>query len=112
MDDIFSYLENEIEIIGKINDWPTKLKAMRKYKKKIQFDTKKTKHLMSFITKENIIKEELVYTPTHITEKEKVDLSTLVSSFNCCQSLEDKITIFNMITKEVKNIEKQLICCK
>jgi hypothetical protein len=69
---------------------------------------------MSFITKESFIKEELIYKSYNITENEKDKLSTLVSSFNCCQSLEDKITIFNMISKEVKNIEKQLannLCC-
>lgn len=105
-------LEREIEEIDRIDDWSKKVKAMKKIKDKIKFEQKKLVELTSAFSREDVIKEELMYKTFGVNvcknENEKIELNKLVSSFEEAKLLEDKIKIFNIMNKEIKSIETQL----
>jgi hypothetical protein len=101
MSEVFKNLSIEIENIDSIENWNDKILKMKEIKEKILLEKEKLSELVNIVVK-NEFKDE------NKKKKNKPDLDSLLLSFKNANSIEEKIKLYQLISLNISNVEKEL----
>ena len=100
MSDVVKELSIEVEDLDSIENWNDKITKMKEIKEKVSLEKQKLSELVNAIVK-NEFKDNK-------KKKNKQDLDALVTSFKNATTLEDKIKLYQLISSNINEIEKEL----
>lgn len=92
-------IEVEIEKLDEIKDWSSKIKKMREIKETINYQKNKINNLIEMINSGDVKK---------LKKKSEMSIEDALYKFETCESLEDRIKLFNIIQNMMRDIENEL----
>jgi NADH:ubiquinone oxidoreductase subunit D len=100
----YKSLEIEVNELESIDNWNDKINKMKELKEKINLEQEKLNNLISSIVKYDITDEE----NNKSSDVQKMDLDYLIHTFKSSQNLDEKIKLYQLISTNIRETEKQL----
>ena len=93
-------LEKDIELLSEIDNWTDKVERIKEIKESIQNERMQLENIMEMIMKDEI--------PETKKKKSKLTMDQLVDNFKTAETLDDKLKLYYLISRQINNIEKEL----
>jgi hypothetical protein len=93
-------LEKEIDELDQIKEWSKKMQKMKDLKDKINLQKIKINSLMESVNSGEVKKIK--------RSKKDLSLDDLLSDFEICENVDDKVKLFNQIQSLIKDSELEL----
>lgn len=97
---VMTDLEKEINLLNEIDNWTDKVERIKEIKESIQNERMQLENIMEMIMKDEI--------PETKKKKSKLTMDQLVDNFKTADTLDDKLKIYYLISRQINNIEKEL----